>query len=406
MYELQTLEAARSRRLTDILNTHCKKTLQAIMAHKWSWPFNTPVDITVYKDYLETVSKPMDFGTVKRQLESGQYTTPDAFLADVRLVFNNAQAYNKPGSDVFVMANTLQEKFEDKYSAAVAPKVTEEATVYAAETLAARRRHAGAAAAAGGPQREAAESRLAFLIRYIDQVGACVADAKSAAAALCAPLTRAEKEQLCSTLGRLPQHHFEAAVGLVLHHHPGLQPFDDVGFDLDMLDSLTLRQLQSFVAAATAAEEEQRRGRAASGGKEETAQVTWPGIPLGAGVKQFVVKRKKASASPVAAPAAEGGAADAATPAARMVTMPPAQSAAPVGSVAPSGAALWSQNGGDGRAAAAEDGKEGRGSPDEEMVDDGEGGGCDDEAEAGSEEEEGGEEDGEEGDDDDDDDEQ
>jgi len=27
-------------------------------------------------------------------------------------------------------------------------------------------------------------------------------------------------------------------------HHPGLQPYDDFGFDLDALDALTLRQMQ------------------------------------------------------------------------------------------------------------------------------------------------------------------
>lgn len=41
-------------------------------------------------------------------LRCSYYKHPDTFLADVRLVFTNARAYNKPGSDVFVMANTLQ----------------------------------------------------------------------------------------------------------------------------------------------------------------------------------------------------------------------------------------------------------------------------------------------------------
>ena len=33
------------------------------------------------------------------------------------------------------------------------------------------------------------------------------------------------------------------AVGILLAHHPGLQPYDDIGFDLDSLDALTLRQM-------------------------------------------------------------------------------------------------------------------------------------------------------------------
>ncbi len=66
------------------------------------------MDLNVYKDYVEKVPQPLDFGTIKRRLEGGQYGHPNAFIADVRHVFDNARAYNKPGSDVHVMANTLQ----------------------------------------------------------------------------------------------------------------------------------------------------------------------------------------------------------------------------------------------------------------------------------------------------------
>ena len=138
---------------------------------------------------------------------------------------------------------------------------------------------------------------MQVLVRYIDEVQACVLDARSAAAALCKPVPRAEKvgpgrgqlgcphastghvagcavravsappcgcstraplpmllpsnlnppvlqEALARALGALPQDAFELAVGLVMAHHPGLQPYDDFGFDLDALDALTLRQMQ------------------------------------------------------------------------------------------------------------------------------------------------------------------
>lgn len=82
---------------------------------QWSWPFNAPVDLRQYPDYLALVAHPMDFGTIKRRIDAGcagggagGYRHPDEFLADVRLVFDNARLYNKPGSDVHVMANTLQ----------------------------------------------------------------------------------------------------------------------------------------------------------------------------------------------------------------------------------------------------------------------------------------------------------
>lgn len=38
---------------------------------QWCWPFNQPVDTNIYKDYLEVVRTPMDFGTIKRRIEHG-----------------------------------------------------------------------------------------------------------------------------------------------------------------------------------------------------------------------------------------------------------------------------------------------------------------------------------------------
>ena len=295
-FERQTLESAHNRRVSDILVNHCRKTLTAVMTHKWSWPFNAPVDLRIYKDYLEKVETPMDFGSIKKKLDGKEYTHPDQFLKDMRTVFANAQAYNKPGSDVHVMAVTLQEKFEEKYAAAAGVRVAEENSVAEAEIIAARRRYAGAAAVAGrGPARDAAEARAAVLIKYIDQVNACVADAKSAAAAMCVPVTRQEKERLAVALGRLPQSRFETAIGIVLHHHPGLQPFDDVRFDLDMLDALTLRQLMSFV---TAADDGSGNGGGGgddddnNGGMDGSVHVQWPGVAVGSGLRPFIGKKR------------------------------------------------------------------------------------------------------------------
>ena len=43
----------------------CKKLLKDMLAHKSAWPFSRPVDITKYLDYYNTISKPMDLGTMK-----------------------------------------------------------------------------------------------------------------------------------------------------------------------------------------------------------------------------------------------------------------------------------------------------------------------------------------------------
>ena len=75
---------------------------------QWAFPFNIPVDTIRYTDYLRVVEQPMDLGTIKRQLDSGCYHTPQPFARDMRLVFDNAKKYNPPGTDVHVMASILQ----------------------------------------------------------------------------------------------------------------------------------------------------------------------------------------------------------------------------------------------------------------------------------------------------------
>lgn len=101
------LEASNRARFAELVTVQCKKVLGGITAHKWCWPFLAPVDLNIYTDYSEKVAKPMDFGTIRSNLESGAYAHPDALAADVRLVFANARTYNLPGSDVHVMAETL-----------------------------------------------------------------------------------------------------------------------------------------------------------------------------------------------------------------------------------------------------------------------------------------------------------
>ncbi len=48
---------------------------------------------------------------MRRKCETGAYNGPEAFAADMRLVFSNAHTYNKAGTDVYVMATTLSVRF-------------------------------------------------------------------------------------------------------------------------------------------------------------------------------------------------------------------------------------------------------------------------------------------------------
>lgn len=96
------------------LTKQCQTLLNKLMQHQHSWVFNTPVDVVKLKipDYYDVIKHPMDLGTVKTKLSSGEYSNPSTFAADVRLTFSNAMTYNPQGHDVYIMAEMLGKYFE------------------------------------------------------------------------------------------------------------------------------------------------------------------------------------------------------------------------------------------------------------------------------------------------------
>lgn len=79
-----------------------------------AWPFMQPVDTTALGlfDYHQIIRRPMDLGTAKKKLETGEYHKADDFLADVRLIFTNCYKYNPPDHDVVDLCKKLQAIFE------------------------------------------------------------------------------------------------------------------------------------------------------------------------------------------------------------------------------------------------------------------------------------------------------
>ncbi|KAK9069297.1 hypothetical protein SSX86_013413 [Deinandra increscens subsp. villosa] len=104
---------------TAMLMKQCDTLLNRLMKHDFGWVFNVPVDIEKLKipDYYTVIKHPMDFGTVKKNLNSGKYVDPWGFVADVRLTFSNAMTYNPPGNDVHIMAETMSKFFEVRWKA-------------------------------------------------------------------------------------------------------------------------------------------------------------------------------------------------------------------------------------------------------------------------------------------------
>lgn len=97
---------------------HCAAILKGLKRHAQSGPFQLPVDPVALgiPDYSTVITSPMDLSTIQNKLDLATYTAPDAFQADVKLMFNNCYTYNKPDTQVYAMAKSLERYFDNYYA--------------------------------------------------------------------------------------------------------------------------------------------------------------------------------------------------------------------------------------------------------------------------------------------------
>jgi transcriptional activator SPT7 len=77
--------------------------LKKIMADKNAYPFLTKVRRMVAPDYYNIIRRPMDLGTVQRNLKTGTYFKNKAqFLEEVNLIWDNCFTYNTDPVCVFL----------------------------------------------------------------------------------------------------------------------------------------------------------------------------------------------------------------------------------------------------------------------------------------------------------------
>lgn len=94
------------------------KVLQSMIQRSDTEPFRVPVDwkgMGLF-DYPTLIKKPMDLGTVKRNITSRKYKSIPEAAEDIRLVWTNCMTYNQDGSDFYILAKSLSKKFEEKYT--------------------------------------------------------------------------------------------------------------------------------------------------------------------------------------------------------------------------------------------------------------------------------------------------
>lgn len=53
-----------------------------------------------YPDYYKVILEPMDLKTIEHNIRSERYTTEEALMDDMKLMFRNARHYNEEGSQV------------------------------------------------------------------------------------------------------------------------------------------------------------------------------------------------------------------------------------------------------------------------------------------------------------------
>ncbi|XP_069392657.1 polybromo 1, like isoform X1 [Paralichthys olivaceus] len=67
-----------------------------------------------YPDYYNVILEPMDMKTIEHNIRIERYTTEEALMDDMRLMFRNARHYNEEGSQVYNDADILEKILKDK----------------------------------------------------------------------------------------------------------------------------------------------------------------------------------------------------------------------------------------------------------------------------------------------------
>lgn len=79
-----------------------------ISAHRYGNIFHNPIKKSEAPDYHDIVKRPMDLKTIKSRVKDGLISNSLEFQRDIFLMFANAMMYNRPGSEIYNMAEEVQ----------------------------------------------------------------------------------------------------------------------------------------------------------------------------------------------------------------------------------------------------------------------------------------------------------
>ncbi|XP_010504977.1 PREDICTED: transcription factor GTE1-like isoform X3 [Camelina sativa] len=216
-----------------------------ITQNKWAWPFMEPVDVKGLglHDYYKVIEKPMDLGTIKKKMEGSDYSNVREIYADVRLVFKNAMKYNEAKEDVYVMAQSLLQKFEEKWIH-IMPKLVEEEKKQADEEAA---EHANKQLTLEAAQAEMTRD----LSNELYEIDLELERLRESVVQRCRKLSTQEKKGLSAALGRLSPEDLSKALKMVSESNPSFPAgAPEVELDIDVQTDVTLWRLKVFVQEA------------------------------------------------------------------------------------------------------------------------------------------------------------
>eukprot|EP00250_Pteridium_aquilinum_P010389 c19351_g1_i1 orf=421-2571(-) len=115
-----TLVDRQQHHLTNELNT-ALMVVKKIMKMEAAEPFNIPVDPVALgiPDYFDIVKRPMDLGTICKNLErGGKYRGSRDVYEDVQLVWTNCRIYNQKGDPILELLARVKKNFMKYWTAA------------------------------------------------------------------------------------------------------------------------------------------------------------------------------------------------------------------------------------------------------------------------------------------------
>ncbi|KAH7909446.1 hypothetical protein BJ138DRAFT_1089454 [Hygrophoropsis aurantiaca] len=88
-----------------------------ISQHRNGNIFHNPIKNSEAPDYHDIIKRPMDLKTIKARIKDGVIASSDDFQREIYLMFANAMMYNRPGSDIYHMAEEMMLEAEGHINA-------------------------------------------------------------------------------------------------------------------------------------------------------------------------------------------------------------------------------------------------------------------------------------------------